>query len=120
MDRLKIHPWLDRADAEQIGLTHAMGMSGRCDKGLGGDAACIEAIPAHLVFSSKTTFSPNAAAAAATVRPPEPAPITQMSACICSLIIALDIRKIDNVAHGNDQFSCLKLNSRLSALFSGS
>ena len=30
-------------------------------------------------FSTSTTGTPNAAAAAATDRPPEPAPITQMS-----------------------------------------
>ena len=37
--------------------------------------------PPILSFSINTTDTPNAAAAAATERPPEPAPMTQMSGC---------------------------------------
>src|SRR5215475_767609 len=37
--------------------------------------------PPILLFSTSTTGTPKAAAAAATERPPEPAPITQMSGC---------------------------------------
>src|SRR5215472_5934071 len=37
--------------------------------------------PPILFFSTNTTDTPNAAAAAATERPPEPAPMTQMSGC---------------------------------------
>src|SRR6476646_11063834 len=87
--------WVDTPKAAALVMARARLPAAISD--LEGTQPVLRHSPPILPFSMSTTGTPNAAAAAATERPPEPAPITQMSGVRCSAMHSPD--DPDSIAH---------------------